>query len=290
MIRLTLNFVGTRVDQPLDGTTAKADAVIGTDGIKSTVRQLILGNDNPASHATYTHKYAYRGLIPMQEAIDAIGEDNATNAKLHMGPNGHVLTFPINGGKTMNVVAFFTNSDDWPNPQKLTLPTHRENAQRDFAGFGTTVSAIIDLLKDDLDCWAIFDMNDHPASTYTKGRLVISGDAAHATSPHHGSGAGFAIEDSAVLAELLATPGADTPAGLRKAFAVFDQSRRERTEWLVDSSRRAGDLYEGRAEGVGKDFAKIEKELRERYEKIWFGDIENMIQEARGMLQQTLAN
>ncbi len=271
-----------------DGTTAQADAVVGTDGIKSRVRQIILGQDNPAAHAHYTHKYAYRGLIPIQKAIDTLGEDNAVNAKLYTGQNGHVLTFPINHGETMNVVAFYTNSKDWPDSQKLTLPTHREHALRDFKDFGPKVMSILNLLEDDLDRWAIFDMNDHPARTYTKGRVCISGDAAHATSPHHGSGAGFAIEDSAVLAELLASPGVDSPVSLPKAFEVFDRSRRERTEWLVDSSRRCGDLYEWRAEGVGKDIPKIKKELEERYERIWEGDIEQMVRDAKQMLQKTL--
>lgn len=59
-------------------------AVIGCDGIKSRVRQLIVGENHPAAHPTYTHKYAYRGLIPMEKAKEALGEDNAVNAKLHM--------------------------------------------------------------------------------------------------------------------------------------------------------------------------------------------------------------
>ena len=285
---------GNESDGPLtlhfeDGTTATADAVIGTDGIKSRVRQVILGKDNPASYARYTHKYAYRGLISMEQAIEALGEDMAVNAKMHLGPDHHVLTFPINGGKIMNVVAFTTSKDDWPNSDKLTLPTTKEQALKDYAGWGKHVTSILEMLKDDLDSWAIFDMMDHPASTYAKGRICISGDAAHATSPHHGSGAGFAVEDSAVLAELLASPEAETLRGLEAAFQVFDQTRRPRTQWLVESSRRTGDLFEWRAEGVGSDVKKIEQELYERHQVIWQGDIYQMIHESKSMLQHLLA-
>jgi salicylate hydroxylase len=60
-----------------DGTSAKADIVIGCDGIKSRVRQLIVGDNHPSAHPVYTHKYAYRGLIPMEDAIAAIGEERA---------------------------------------------------------------------------------------------------------------------------------------------------------------------------------------------------------------------
>ena len=288
------NITGNDKDGPLtmhfhDGTTATADAIVGTDGIKSRVRQLILGEDNPASHAAYTHKYAYRGLIPMEQAIKALGEEMAVNAKMHVGPDRHVLTFGVNGGKTMNVVAFTTTKEEWPNPQKLTLPTRKEHALRDFEGWGKNVMTILNMLEDDLDSWAIFDMLDHPAPTYIKGRICVAGDAAHATSPHHGSGAGFVMEDSAVLAELLASPGADTPAGLEAVFQAYEQSRRGRTQWLVESSRRVGDLFEWRAEGVGPDVRKIEQELNERHQVIWQGDIDQMIKEAKSHLQHLLS-
>ena len=63
-----------------DGSTAQADAIIGCDGIKSRVREFLF----PASTPSYTHKYAYRGLIPMDKAIDAIGAEKAQNACMHV--------------------------------------------------------------------------------------------------------------------------------------------------------------------------------------------------------------
>lgn len=67
-----------------DGTTAEADAVIGCDGIKSRVRQIIVGEDHPSARPVYTHKYAYRGLIPMDKAMEAIGEERALNSCMHV--------------------------------------------------------------------------------------------------------------------------------------------------------------------------------------------------------------
>lgn len=63
-----------------DGSTAVADAVIGSDGIKSKVRQIMFGQDAPCAYPGYTYKYAYRGLVPMEEAVKAIGEERAKNA------------------------------------------------------------------------------------------------------------------------------------------------------------------------------------------------------------------
>lgn len=116
--------------------------------------------------------------------------------------------------------------------------------------------------------WAIFDLGDNPVPTFYKGRVCISGDAAHATSPHHGAGAGFCIEDSFVMAELLADPAVTAPEHLESVLAAFDHSRRERSQWLVQSSRWIGDCYEWQAKGIGRDLEKIEAEINERIEVI----------------------
>lgn len=85
-----------------DGSTAQHSVVIGTDGIKSKARTWLLGQDNPASHAYFSGKYAYRGLIPMDEAVSILGKEVAQNSQIFMGYHGHLLTFPIQQGKTMN--------------------------------------------------------------------------------------------------------------------------------------------------------------------------------------------
>ncbi|KIX92833.1 uncharacterized protein Z520_11496 [Fonsecaea multimorphosa CBS 102226] len=271
-----------------DGSTAEADAVIGCDGIKSRVRQIIVGKDHPSSKPSYTHKYAYRGLVQMEDAIKAVGEELAVNSCMHMGPDGHVLTFPVNHGKTLNIVAFRTSPEDWPDSQRLTRPAKREEALREFSGYGSNVIQLLKLTKPDLDVWAIFDLGDNPVPTFHKGRTVIIGDAAHATSPHHGAGAGFCIEDSAVLASLLADERVQSPSDLDAVFATFTARRKERGQWLVQSSRWVGDCYEWRAEGIGRDFVKIESEINERNGIIANVDVEEMCREAKEELRRRL--
>ena len=136
--------------------------------------------------------------------------------------------------------------------------------------------------------WAIFDLGDHPVPAFYKGRICISGDAAHATSPHHGAGAGFCIEDSAVMAELLADERVQSGKDLEAVFAAFDASRKERGQWLVQSSRRIGDCYEWRAEGVGKNFKMIEAEINDRNDVIANVDLMQMCVQAREELAQNL--
>jgi salicylate hydroxylase len=68
-----------------------------------------------------------------------------------MGKGGHVLTFPVNHGKTVNVVAFHTTTDPWPNPEKLTAQATREDALRDFAHFGSEIINLLKLTQEKLD-------------------------------------------------------------------------------------------------------------------------------------------
>jgi len=109
---------GDTVLQFADGSEARHNTVIGCDGIKSMTRKWLLGRDDPASKAIFSGKYAYRGLIPMDEASDMLGEEVASNSQIYLGYNGHVLTFPIEKGKTMNgeLPNLRPGSPRWTNP------------------------------------------------------------------------------------------------------------------------------------------------------------------------------
>jgi salicylate hydroxylase len=67
-----------------DGTSSETDAVIGCDGIKSAVRRHMVGEDSPSAWPSYSHKYAYRGLVAMPDAIEAIGKEMAENSFMHV--------------------------------------------------------------------------------------------------------------------------------------------------------------------------------------------------------------
>ncbi|KAF3055965.1 Salicylate hydroxylase [Daldinia childiae] len=285
---ITLNFV--------DGTSATADAVIGCDGIKSRVRQLLFGEDNPASYPSYAHQVAYRGLIQMDKALAALGEEKALNQCMHMGPKGHILNFPVAQHTLMNVVAFADDEGEWPH-EKLTAPATREEVVRYFEGWGPAVRTIAGLLDDSLDKWAIFDTYDHPAPTFSKGCICIAGDAAHATSPHHGAGAGFGVEDALALGTViqeaittLKAGGASKEAVLSASFRAYDAARRERAQWLVRSSRQVCKTYEWANPDCGDDPELCLKDIEWRAHKIWYFDIDGMIRDAKSAYQKLVQN
>ncbi|AEO68601.1 uncharacterized protein THITE_2054408 [Thermothielavioides terrestris NRRL 8126] len=275
-----------------DGSTAEADAVIACDGIKSTVRRILLGADNPASYPHFSHKVAYRALVPMDQAEPLLGSFKARNQHMHTGPGAHLLHFPVDGGKLLNVVAFATEPGDWPlggtnTVGNMTAPATREQVAEVFRGWGPTVRNIVSLLPAELDRWAIFDTYDHPAPTFVGGRVCLAGDAAHASSPHHGAGAGIGVEDALAICTLLArvketlqAEEAVLKAGLiEKALRVYDRVRPPRSQWLVQSSREVCDIYEWNYPSTGTDWDKCLAEITARSHKLWYFDIAGMLAE-----------
>ncbi|OBR06607.1 Mannitol 1-phosphate dehydrogenase [Colletotrichum higginsianum IMI 349063] len=258
-----------------DGTTAVHDALVACDGIKSRLRSVMLGEGSPASKAVFSGKYAYRGLVPMEEAEQVLGEELARNSQIYSGRHGHILTFSVAKGKMMNVVAF-RSADEWPS-DNWVVSVDKEAMLRDFEGWGDQCRKIIQMMRKP-DVWALFD---HPPSpTYYRGRVCLLGDAAHASTPHKGSGAGMAIEDACVLGNLLGlVPDARGPGGgVEAAFAAYNATRRERSQRLVVDSREQGRLYDLE---LGDDPAWIAEDLSTRMDWVWKYDLAQELERGR---------
>ena len=250
----------------------------------------MFGESHPAVEPSYNHQYALRGLIPMDRAVPVLGEYKAHNRHMHLGPGSHVVTIPVALGAMVNIVAFIPDLKQWPNTAKLTAPADKEEVIQAFSHFGAPVRGIIEALVESsptLNKWAIFDSYENPAPTYGQGRVCIAGDAAHASSPHHGAGVGMGIEDDLVLATVLVEVLASVKCGeatkasaIRAAWATYDRTRRERTQWLVSSSRVIGEVLEWRYVGSMDDFDKCLQELTWRSHKIWNFDEKAMVQDA----------
>ena len=162
-----------------DGGQAEASAAVGCDGVKSNLRIIVLGEDDSAAHPSFTGKYVYRGLIPMEKAVTLLGDEVARNSAQWLGNHGHVLTFPIEKAKTMNVVACRTKRDGKWNEDKWVLPMDRKELKPDFEKWGESVRNILSLMEKP-GLWALFE--NPPAKTYYEGRTCLSGDAADSTS------------------------------------------------------------------------------------------------------------
>ncbi|KAF4334018.1 salicylate hydroxylase [Fusarium beomiforme] len=273
-----------------DGSKVEADAVIGCDGIKSNVRKSILGVDNKASYAQYTHKVAYRGLVPMRAAIEVLGPWLANNFHHHVGPGAHITHYPVANHSALNVVIFLSDPGPWSGDSSMVSEGTRSEVEAALHDWHPKVRNLVSLMPSKLSKWGLFDLGDYPVPKYYDRSVCIAGDAAHATSPHHGAGACLGAEDALCLTALLdqvSKQPVHSRVELRNsveiAFDTFDKMRRRRTQWLVNSSRRVCDLYHQNEWADPQRWTKADtcfEEIRDRSYKIWNFDAEEMVQQS----------
>ncbi|KAI9727458.1 MAG: hypothetical protein M1828_006400 [Chrysothrix sp. TS-e1954] len=262
-----------------DGTTERADAVVGCDGIKSCLRRMVLGEDNPASYPSFTGKYAWRALLPMDVARKHMGDEYAQNAFMFLGPHAHVFTLPLEQGNVMQMVATYSK-DAWTKKEWMVEADREEMVGR-LENWVKPIRDILPIITTS-KIWALFD--SIPATTFTNGsRICLLGDAAHASTPHQGSGGGMAMEDAFILAETLA--GIDEPRDIYKAFDAYDQIRRPRSQRLVKTSREAGELYH--LELTDND-ADLADNIENRYRWIWDNNPQTELDQAMTLLDEQL--
>lgn len=115
-----------------DGQVARHAAAIGCDGINGFTRRAVLGTRYPEVVAPqYTHKYVYRTIVSLETAKEILGE-LATDAKMYMGRDANLSTYPISGGRQVNVVAFKRDPHPWQH-EGNTHVVDRDTMMQDFA-------------------------------------------------------------------------------------------------------------------------------------------------------------
>lgn len=209
-----------------DGTSTTADLVIGADGARSTVRRLLLGYDD----ALYSGASAFRGIVP-PEMMPSMPDPEAI--QFWMGPGQHCLHYPINSEGDHNFFLVERNPSPWPHKAWIAP----SNDEEKLARFGDWDPAIVEMVSA-VSCterWALF--HRPPLSRWSKGRITLLGDAAHAMVPHHGQGANTSIEDAIVLADQLVA-GTDLDA----ARAEYERLRRGRTRKIQYASITNADV------------------------------------------------
>ncbi|KAL2846146.1 hypothetical protein BJY01DRAFT_175639 [Aspergillus pseudoustus] len=267
-----------------DGTTAQASVVIGCDGIHSRVKQFTLPEaEYTQKQPRYSGMYGYRAVLDMETMVEAVGERRARVATMYIGDGAYGITYPIQRAKKANV-GIFPLHPEW-DCESWVRPASREDMRRDLRHMGPLVNRLIERMPDPSQ-WAIFE---HPhISTYTRERAVILGDAAHASTPHQGAGAGQAIEDALVLAELLGDEGVITSDHVVAAFQAYDAVRRPRSQRAVTSSAENGYLLCLRLPGVMDDEERIKQAMQERLHWLWDLDVEAHVAEARKVMLEKI--
>ena len=227
-----------RVDQDEHGVTVhdtkggvhRGCALIGADGVKSAVRRQYVGDE-----ARVSGHVVYRAVVDKKDFPQGL-QWNA--ASIWVGPNCHLVHYPLRGGEQYNVVVTFHSRDqeEWS-----VREGSREEVQSYFDGICAEARQLIDLPKD-WKRWATADRE--PIGQWTFGRATLLGDAAHPTLQYLAQGACMALEDAVTLGEALRVHDND----FAPAFAQYQRSRIARTARIVLSAREMGRIFH--AKGV----------------------------------------
>jgi len=216
------------------GDRYSSDVLLGADGIRSTVRDLMGAPDN----LCFSGEMAFRTLIPG----NLIAADPATRwlvdrfqSTIWYGPDRHLVHYMIRGGEYLNVVAIVPSTAEAE--QMWTVPSTVQEMVDAFGGWDDRVEAMLSKAKE-VSCWALYYRRRDPI--WLDGRVALLGDACHAMLPYQAQGASQAMEDAAVLAEEL---GAVTAADVEGALRRYVDRRAKHAGMVQDASLRNKDFY-----------------------------------------------
>ncbi len=204
-----------------DGSTATGDVLVGADGLRSAVRQGLLGNE-PLRYSGYT---SWRGVAPEVPGFRP-GFVSET-----WGRGARFGVVPIGGGEVYWFATLNAPAGEQDVPGQV-----RERLQRLFGAWHAPIPALLAATPEERILRT--DIHDRPPlGRWTHGLVTLLGDAAHPMTPNLGQGGCQAIEDAVVLAECLARGGA-----VEQALAAYEQRRRERANRFVSRSWSLGRL------------------------------------------------
>ena len=201
-----------RVALSAGGANHQASVLLGADGVRSTIRTGYFGHPGPASFG----RSAWRAVIPAGE-VDRLGR---RNVGLWLGNGAHLVHYPVRAGADLNIVAIGAGTSEAP-------PAAPFKFLRD----------VLESVPD----WKRTSLIGVDASqAWSRGRVALIGDAAHAMAPSAAQGGAQAIEDAWVLAARLA----EQPSNPVAALAAYEHTRRARVERVARLSARNLQLYE----------------------------------------------
>jgi salicylate hydroxylase len=246
LIRLDAAQKIVEVDEVNGGVKAKTAsgkdyrgaALIGADGLWSTIRQIVVGDGKPkpAGHITY------RAVLPTPEIPEQYRWRNMT---FWAGEKVHFVLYPLRTGELYNLVAVFHSNrheegwDSFGDPAEL----HERFA---------ATCAPVRMLLNKIESWRMWVLCDRPPiKEWSRGRITLLGDAAHPMLQYLAQGACMAVEDAVCLADQAVAAGGDYAA----AFRAYQQARYLRTGRVQIMARVYGEFYH--AGGVAKELRNM---------------------------------
>ena len=238
--------LGARVDGAIDhgdevevqagaAGPRRVHALIAADGIASRIRPATFGAEDAD---TPTDQLTQRMIVDLgQVAGDAAVQELVATPALNiwLGPGRHAVLHPVRGTTGVYLgVTTQTHSPAEALAAAQTSGTQLIETLRDWDPRLTTLAEA----ADGMTSWPLFDRDVTPA--WVRGRVALMGDACHAMLPFQAQGAAQAIEDGAVLGDVLA--GVE-PAGVGAALRAYEAARRPRATRVLEASRGNSPLF-----------------------------------------------
>ena len=209
------------------GEVIQAGAVVGADGLKSSLRAQV-SDDEPVGSAYVS----YRGTVDRAGS----GYDALEDVVVFFGPDCHLVQYPLRGGELLNTVAVFKSKSF---ESGIEQSPGREELEEAYAACIPEVRSAIDNLWHGIR-WPMYDRN--PIPNWVNGRLLLIGDAAHPMLQYLAQGACQALEDAAVLQQVSAGALAGSTSW-EDAFAEVQSRRTERTARVQTTARLWGESW-----------------------------------------------
>lgn len=220
----------TVIDQ--HGERHRADAVIGCDGVKSAIREALIG-DAPR----VTGHVVYRAVVE----VDNMPEDLRVNAPVvWAGPHCHLVHYPLRGGQQYNLVVTFHSREQ-------EVWGVRDGSKEEVLSYFEGIHPLPHQMLDRPTSWKRWATADRdPVEHWSFGRATLLGDAAHPMTQYIAQGACQALEDAVALGAAVEATDGDFEA----AFKLYEQARIPRTARVLYGARDMGRVYH--AKGVDR--------------------------------------
>jgi 3-hydroxybenzoate 6-monooxygenase len=207
------------------GGTHDGAAVVGCDGVHSIVRERLIGD----GHRVSGH-VVYRAVVPSADMPDDLRWNAAA---IWVGPNCHLVHYPLRGGEQYNIVVTFHSrqQEEWG---------VREGSRDEVMSYFTEICARPRQLLDKPTSWKRWSTADRdPVARWGEGRATLLGDAAHPMLQYLAQGACIALEDAVTLREAIRACDHDLTA----AFQLYESKRVVRGARLIIAAREMGRIY-----------------------------------------------